>query len=194
MLKNTWSVIATYASPKADRPADVWLWLGDNAYDTGTDSEYTEKVFNVFDSLFDSQIFWPTPGNHDYGSVNQNGFLPRIPVPYYSIVEVPTNGEAGGIASGGEMYYSFDYGNIHFVSLNSELGPWIQGVNTPLTQWLEADLQAANQPWKIVYFHQPPHSKGSQLGQFLGNHHVWHAHQHHADRRTPWRGPCAQRT
>ena len=146
---------------KADRPADVWLWLGDNAYDTGTDSEYTLKVFDVFDSLFDSQIFWPTPGNHDYGSVNQNGLPPTHTGPYYSIVEVPTNGEAGGIASGGEMYYSFDYGNIHFVSLNSELGPWIQGVNTPLTQWLEADLQATNQPWKIVYFHQPPHSKGS---------------------------------
>jgi hypothetical protein len=146
---------------KADRPADVWLWLGDNAYDTGTDLEYTEKVFNVFDSLFDSQIFWPTPGNHDYGSVNQNGLPPTHTGPYYSIVEVPTNGEAGGVPSGGEMYYSFDYGNVHFISLNSELGPWINSDNTPLTQWLEADLQATTQPWKIVYFHQPPHTKGS---------------------------------
>jgi hypothetical protein len=76
-------------------------------------------------------------------------------------VEVPTAGEAGGIPSGGEMMYSFDYGNVHFVSLNSELGSWILSNTTPLTQWLTADLMTTTQPWKIVYFHQPPHSKGS---------------------------------
>lgn len=145
----------------ADRPADVWVWLGDNAYDIGTDSQYTQRVFNVYDSIFDSQIFWPCPGNHDYYSVNQNGLPPTHTGPYYNIIEVPTNGEAGGVPSGGEMYYSFDYGNVHFVSMNSELGSWIFSTNTPLTQWLEADLQATTQPWKIIYFHQPPHSKGS---------------------------------
>lgn len=146
---------------KTHRPADVWLWLGDNAYDTGADSQYTQKVFNIYDSVFANQVFWPTPGNHDYLSVNQSALPPYHAGPYYSIVEVPTNGEAGGVPSGGEMYYSFDYGNVHFVSLNSELGSWIFTNQSPLTDWLKADLQATVQPWKIVYFHQPPHSKGS---------------------------------
>jgi acid phosphatase type 7 len=143
------------------RPADVWIWLGDNAYDIGSDLQYSDNVFKVYDTLFSSQVLWPTPGNHDYLSVNQSGMPPAHTGPYYSIVEVPTNGEAGGIPSGGEMYYSFDYGNVHFISLNSELGSWLVSNNTPLTQWLTADLMATQQPWKVLYFHQPPHSKGS---------------------------------
>lgn len=144
-----------------NRPADVWLWMGDNAYDSGTDGEYQAKVFDIYGEVFANQCFWPTPGNHDYLSVNQTGAPETHTGPYYSIVEVPYNGEAGGLPSGGEMMYSFDYGNVHFVSLNSELGTWISSSNTPLTQWLEADLQATTQPWKVVYFHQPPHTKGS---------------------------------
>jgi acid phosphatase type 7 len=143
------------------RPADVWLWLGDNAYDAGTDYQYQSNVFDVYKDIFANQVFWPTPGNHDYTSVDQTHLPQYHTGPYYSIVEVPTHGEAGGLPSGGEMFYSFDYGNVHFISLNSELGPWITSNNTPLTQWLEADLQATQQPWKIVYFHQPPHTKGS---------------------------------
>ncbi len=145
----------------ANRPADVWLWLGDNAYDSGTDQQYQDKVFNIYDSIFAFQPFWPTPGNHDYQSINQNGLPPTHYGPYYNIVEVPAHGEAGGLPSGGEMYYSFDYGNVHFVSLNSELGIWVTAPNSPMAQWLVADLQATTQPWKVVYFHQPPHTKGS---------------------------------
>lgn len=144
-----------------NRPADVWLWLGDNAYDIGTDLQYQTNVFDIYPDLFVNQCFWPTPGNHDYYSVNNSGQPAQHTGPYYSIVEVPYQGEAGGLPSGGEMMYSFDYGNVHFVSLNSELGPWITTSQSPMTQWLEDDLQATTQPWKIVYFHQPPHTKGS---------------------------------
>ncbi|MFN8396625.1 MAG: metallophosphoesterase [Bacteroidia bacterium] len=141
--------------------SDAWIWLGDNAYYVGADSEYTKWVFNVYDSLFSSLIFWPTPGNHDYYSVNATSLPPYHTGPYYSIVDVPTHGEAGGFPSGGEMYYSFNYGNVHFISLNSEIGSWIFSNNTPLTWWLESDLQANTLPWTVVYFHQPPHSKGT---------------------------------
>jgi acid phosphatase type 7 len=143
------------------RDADVWLWLGDNAYDSGTDLQYQTNVFDIYDSVFAFQPFWPTPGNHDYYSVNQNGFPATHFGPYYDIVEVPYQGEAGGLPSGGEMYYSYDYGNVHFVSLNSELSTWVTSPNSPMAQWLTADLQATQQPWKVVYFHQPPHSRGS---------------------------------
>jgi hypothetical protein len=32
---------------------------------------------------------------------------------------LPKNGECGGIASGKEEYYSFNYGDIHFICLDS---------------------------------------------------------------------------
>lgn len=159
---------------------DVWIWLGDNAYQDGTDAEYQAKVFDPtygYDSLFRYLPFMPCPGNHDYNLIaspaasinplNHTG-------PYYDIINVPTQGEAGGLASGHELYYSYDYGNVHMISLNSELGSaisssndWI-GVNpfstfttSPMLEWLRADLEANTQPWVIVYFHQPPYSKGS---------------------------------
>ena len=57
----------------------------------------------------------PTLGNHDAHSATsstQSG-------PYYEIFSLPTTGQAGGIATGTEAYYSFDHGNIHFVCLDS---------------------------------------------------------------------------
>ena len=38
---------------------------------------------------------------------------------YYDIFTLPKFGEAGGVASGTEAYYSFDFGNIHFIVLDS---------------------------------------------------------------------------
>ncbi|MBX7180497.1 MAG: metallophosphoesterase family protein [Bacteroidia bacterium] len=159
---------------------DLWIWMGDNAYDDGTDEEFQNKVFdpvNGYDSIFNFLPFMPSPGNHDYNSVSPvtNAQPPlEHSGPYFDLAEVPRNGESGGVASGHELYYSYDYGNAHFLSLNSEIGSlfvpsddWI-GVNllsgfssSPFTQWLHADLQANTKPWVIAYFHQPPYTAGS---------------------------------
>ena len=135
---------------------DVWLWLGDNAYSDGTDQEYQEKVFAVYPEPMRNMVIWPCPGNHDYGSVDltDNG-------PYYELFTMPENGEAGGVASGRERYYSFDYGNIHVVSLNTEYLLDIAVGGTAFQDWLEQDLQANTKDWTIVIFHQPPYTKGT---------------------------------
>ena len=163
-----------------DDMPDMWLWLGDNAYEEGTDEEFTNKVFGTefgYGEIFPRMPFMPTPGNHDYGSVLNilTGADPQThDGPYYDIVDVPTNGEIGGVPSGYELYYSFDYGNAHFVSMNSEIGSIFSGSwdwvgaspfngfsSSPFTDWLHADLQANDKPWVIAYVHQPPHTDGS---------------------------------
>jgi acid phosphatase type 7 len=159
---------------------DLWLWLGDNVYDNGLEQEYIDKVFDSvwgYQQLMKRQPFLPCPGNHDYNTISpvQN---PQPPLqhtgPYYDFVDVYQGGEAGGLATGHELFYSYDYGNVHFVSLNSELGSlfnssddWI-GIypfgsfsGSPMTQWLHADLTANTQLWTIIYFHQPPYTDGS---------------------------------
>ena len=101
------------------RHTDVWLMLGDNAYNDGLDTEYQTAVFEKFDAMLRKSVLWPTLGNHDGHSANsatQTG-------PYYDIFTLPTAGEAGGVPSGTEAYYSFDRGNIHFVCLDSYLLP-----------------------------------------------------------------------
>lgn len=154
---------------------DVWFWLGDNAYADGKDHEYDEKVFAVagFSDIFSSQPFWPTPGNHDYNEVWQQSTLLGIPYsnipfsqhegPYYDIVDVPEQAEAGGVPSNYELFYSFDYANVHFLSLNSEVYDFAQtydGINQ-MKAWIEQDLMNNNQTFTVAYFHQPPYSKGS---------------------------------
>lgn len=147
----------------AEKPADFWIWLGDNTYSDGKDIEYQLNVFSNdygYDSIFRFLPFYPTPGNHDYESVTMypSGLHTG---PYFNIVEVFKNGEAGGQASNTEKYYSYDYGNVHFISLNSEAYGEVLLLNQNMKNWLINDLQKNVQPWTIVYWHQPPFSKGS---------------------------------
>jgi len=169
-----------YLNYTGNTHTDVWLWLGDNAYQDGTDQEFQDKVFDSisgYATIFPYMPFMPCPGNHDYLSVappTSTTDPPNHTGPYYDIVDVPTNGEAGGVASGYELYYSYDYGNIHFISLNSELSSALPGgynwtganpfssfSGSPMTDWLESDLQANDKKWVIAYWHQPPYTKGS---------------------------------
>jgi hypothetical protein len=154
---------------------DVWIWLGDNVYDDGTDEEYQTKLFelNGFSDVFSWLPFWPSPGNHDYNTIwEESAFLgipySNIPLedhqgPYYDMVHVPTQAEAGGFPSQLELFYSFDYGDVHFLSLNSEVYDFSQtfeGIDR-MKQWIEQDLQQNTRTFTIAYFHQPPYSKGS---------------------------------
>ncbi|HET9325170.1 MAG TPA: metallophosphoesterase [Candidatus Eisenbacteria bacterium] len=141
---------AAYAA--ATRPADLWLMLGDNAYNTGTDAEYQSGVFDLYPALLRSTALWPTRGNHDalYSGANND---------YYDIFTLPIAGEAGGLPSGSEAYYSFDYGNIHFICLDSEGSS--RAVGGPMAVWLRADLAATPRDWVIAFWHHPPYTKGS---------------------------------
>ncbi len=135
---------------------NVWLWLGDNAYNDGTDSEYQTKVFDEYPQQFKKWVTWPTSGNHDLHSANSN----NLTGPYYDNFTMPMQGEAGGVPSGTEAYYSFNYANIHFVCLES-YGSNFRSVTGDMANWLNADLTANTQTFTVVYFHHPPYSKGS---------------------------------
>ncbi len=135
---------------------DGILFLGDNAYNSGTDSEYQNAIFeNMYEDKLKNTIAWSTLGNHDgYTAVssNQTG-------PYYDIFSLPQFGESGGLASGTEAYYSFDYGNIHFVCLESYETD--RSVGGAMYNWCKNDIQNTTQEWIIAFWHHPPYSKGS---------------------------------
>lgn len=134
---------------------DLWLQLGDNAYSDGTDAEFQSKMFNIYSTMLKQSPTWPTLGNHDGHSADsgtQSG-------PYYDIFTLPKNAEAGGIASGTEAYYSYDYGNIHFIVLDSYDSS--RAVGSPMLTWLESDLQATTADWIVAFWHHPPYTKGS---------------------------------
>ena len=152
---NAAAVRDAYVAWAGANPADFWLMLGDNAYNDGTDAEYQAAVFNTYPEILRQLPLWATLGNHDGHSADsgtQSG-------PYYDIFELPTAGEAGGLASGTEAYYSFDYANIHFICLDSYDTSRAPG--GAMLSWLEADLAMNDQPWVIAFWHHPPYTKGS---------------------------------
>ena len=138
---------------------DLWLALGDNAYLDGTDQEYQENFFEVFPWLLRQSPVWTTIGNHETYSSDAAGWFP-----YLDMFTLPTAAEAGGTASGTRRYYSFDYANIHFVSLDSMTQS--RGSNAPMANWLRADLAATTSPWIIAFWHHPPYSMGSHNSDY----------------------------
>jgi hypothetical protein len=152
---NQESVRNGFRSFASDVIPDLWLMLGDNAYETGTDAEYQAAVFDMYARELRSSTLWPTLGNHDAGSASsstQTGV-------YYDIFSLPKAAEAGGHASTTEAYYSFDYGNIHFICLDSHDSSRV--IDGAMANWLRDDLDANQRKWTIAFFHHPPYSKGS---------------------------------
>jgi hypothetical protein len=153
-----------YLNYNGSNYTDVWLLVGDNAYESGLDSEYQTNFFNIYQgSLTKNHVLWPSPGNHEYG--NNAVLAEGTDVPYYSIFSTPTNGEAGGVPSGTKQYYSYNYGNIHFISLQSYAEEEsntaaLFDTTSAQAEWLKQDLAANTQKWTVVYFHYPPYSKG----------------------------------
>jgi 3',5'-cyclic AMP phosphodiesterase CpdA len=126
----------------------LFLMLGDNAYITGTDSEYQQGVFNVYQRVMRASVTWPTQGNHDLAG---NA--------YYSVFTLPTKAESGGLSTGTEQYYSFDYAHVHCISLNSEAAT--SSLRSSMLLWLKEDLASHNKEWTIAFWHHPPYTKGS---------------------------------
>ena len=177
------SVIASFKAFKQEKSinyVDLWLWMGDNAYDWGLDEQYTETVFDKakarYDWLLRQTPFYATPGNHDYQNNQVHAGLRYQPHPihYYDIVNnfTETADGGGGVPSHREEYYSFNYNNVHIVSLDSYgfenqpgQGTDIFNPNGPQVTWLKLDLAAAQANpaihWTILYWHHPPYTRGS---------------------------------
>jgi len=140
-----------FQTANAGEHVDAWLMLGDNAYSDGTDEEYQISVFDVFTEHLPNTILWSTRGNHE--RTDYSGSV------YFDIFSFPEAAESGGLASGSEAYFSFDYANIHFICLDSQ--------GTSMTSdgaqasWLSADIADTNQDWIVAFWHHPPYSKGS---------------------------------
>ncbi|HUR44893.1 MAG TPA: metallophosphoesterase family protein [Candidatus Saccharimonadales bacterium] len=140
---------------RQNHPLDFYIHLGDMAYYSGKDVEFQTRFFEMYQETLQNTVCWATMGNHEGGtSKGTNGLGP-----YYDGYVLPTRGEAGGLPSGTEAFYSFDYGRVHFICLDShDLDRKPTGA---MARWLQADLDQTKQDWIIAYFHHPPYTKGS---------------------------------
>jgi hypothetical protein len=85
-------------------------------------------------------------GNHEYG-----GYSLGTPVVWFEkFFSLP----------GKEYYYSYNYGNSHFIHLNPHTNsPFGVLPGSEQYNWLLADLESdasKNAGWRFVFFHEPP--------------------------------------
>ena len=144
---------------------NLFLTVGDNVYSGGTDDDFQTNFFKIYENgpLLKQSPLFTSIGNHDYDYSLKIQDNPNMA--YFQNFSLPSNGQSGGIPSNSEAYYSFDYGNAHFICLDSYA--WgrdnmriFDGPSEQLT-WLKNDLKANKHPWVIVYFHYPPYTKGT---------------------------------
>jgi hypothetical protein len=148
-----------------DKPLNAWILMGDNAYSDGSDAEYQAKFFNNYkDNLLKNYPLFPAPGNHDYNDLKGAPPSDQNKIAYFQNFTMPIHGESGGVPSNTKSYYSFDIGNVHFLSLDS-YGPdfkgkymWDEGEQV---DWVKRDLAANNSKWVVAYWHHPPYTMGS---------------------------------
>lgn len=148
-------VYADYLLKNGLQSTDLWMWLGDNAYDQGTFGEYQRNVFDIYDLSLRNHVLLPTLGNHDAKSC----ITTQDVGPYFDLFTLPKNGETNTVASGTEAYYSYNYANIHFICLESTDNNRMR--SGKMMQWLEQDLKSNTAKWTIAFWHHPPYSKGS---------------------------------
>ena len=152
---NAVAVKEAFYNYTGNRHPQLLMMLGDNAYNDGTDAEYQVVVFDMYPSTLRNTPTWPTLGNHEghtADSASETG-------PYYDVFKLPMAAEAGGLASGPEVYYSFDYGNIHFICLESYETD--RSPSGAMLTWAENDIMATTREWIIAFWHHPPYTKGS---------------------------------
>ena len=169
---------------------DLVLPLGDNQYETGSVNEYAVAYNLSWGRLRSTSR--PVPGNHEY----QEDPTARG---YFDFFNGP--GAVTGIAGErGKGYYSYNFGDWHFVALNSNCAHLNGGcrVNSLQERWLRDDLQANRRPCTLAYAHHPRFSSGingsteslAPLWQALYEYGVdvyLAGHDHHYERFAPQR-------
>ena len=174
---------------------DLALHSGDIAYPDGTYLQFHETFFGMYRDWLRSRPAYPSIGNHD------NNTLAALP--YRELFTLPENGASANYPDHKERYYSFDYGPVHFVALDTELAFADPARRQEQLSWLSADLVATTQPWRVVFFHKPPYSSGEHGSDLLirqafgpifeqyGVQLVINGHDHHYERIVPWRESSA---
>jgi predicted MPP superfamily phosphohydrolase len=128
------------AAARASFPFQFVIMLGDNLYGSQRPADFVDKFERPYASLLQAGVpFYAALGNHDQ----------------------PANRNYPPFNMGGERYYTFVKGPVRFVVFDTNL------MDAGQLAWIEATLQAAHEPWKIVVFHHPLYSDGDRHGSNL---------------------------
>ena len=125
------------AASRSVFPFDFVLMLGDNIYGRERPQDFEAKFERPYKALLDQKVtFHASLGNHD--DPNQRFYKP--------------------FNMNGERYYTFEKDGVRFFALDSNY------MDKAQQEWIEKELQASRNTWKIAFFHHPLYSSGERHG------------------------------
>jgi len=143
-----WLAQLRLADQLAQADPDLILHTGDTAYGALNASTADIRCLSVYAQQLRGTGIYPTFGNHDLYADSTS---------FFDTFSTPTN-----TATGTGHFYSFDYGDVHFVCLfvptltaYAGTGPYLLGPGSAQLQWLTNDLAATLKPWRVLWLHSP---------------------------------------
>jgi 3',5'-cyclic AMP phosphodiesterase CpdA len=120
---------------------ELVVLVGDNLYGSERPQDFQKKFEFPYKPLLDAGVkFYASLGNHDAREQR-----------FYKLFNME-----------GKLYYTFTpKSNVRFFALDSSYPEPEQ------IQWIEKELTASSNDWKIVFFHHPLYSSGNRHGSDL---------------------------
>ena len=133
---------------------------GDVAYSSGTYAQFESYFFPYYRDWLRRVAIFPSIGNHDDRTGSAG--------PYRTFFALPRDGATPTYPNNAERFYSFDFGPVHFIALDTEAAFLSSTRRQEQLAWLTEDLQTSQgRPWRIAFFHRPPYSSGTEHGSDL---------------------------
>jgi hypothetical protein len=116
--------------------------------------QHWNNWFSAANGVINNIPEMPVQGNHE--TYQNSSYASSTPQDFINQFSVPQNGPTGFLG----QTYSYNYGDIHFVILDSQEDEEAPSDDTFLQKqadWLDKDLQSNKQKWTIVMFHKTPY-------------------------------------
>ncbi len=134
---------------KENPDAEFFVNMGD-LVDNGEDYSQWQAWFNAVSGMVETIPVAPVLGNHE--TYNRDWKV-RMPESYLNLFSLPENGDA----MRQNQFYSFDYGAVHFIVLNTQIDEMEQfqpGLLETQQKWFVNDIKNTNKKWKVVLMHK----------------------------------------
>lgn len=148
-----YSVWAATAQPAWQRNQDAQFFINmGDLVDNGQDHYQWNAWFDVVGDMIARIPVVPLLGNHE--TYNKDWKV-RMPEAYLHLFALPRIDRE----KYQNQFYSFDYGDVHFVVLNTqsqELADFEPSLDEDEVAWFKEDMAKTTKKWKIVLMHKDP--------------------------------------
>lgn len=136
---------------QAHQDANFFINMGD-LVDNGQDQYQWNAWFDVVSDMAAAIPVAPVMGNHETYTLDWKVRMPEAYTHLFALPQVQPEKYQN-------QFYSFDYGDVHFVVLNTqtkELAEFEPDLLADQIAWFKQDMAQTTKKWKVVLMHKDP--------------------------------------